>query len=116
MSDGLVSPLLGEDHAKSQSWWLEDFATDYRIDSSQHGTSVYVRGVAARQGIGSALFRLAEARAIARGAASVRVEASLAAVEFYKANGFAEVARGETQLMSGRPIACVFMRKDLSTT
>lgn len=92
------------------------FATDYRIDGLQHGTSVYVRGVAARHGIGSALFRLAEARAIAGAAASIDVEASLAAVEFYKANGFAEVARGETRLMSGRPIACVFMRKDLSTT
>jgi GNAT superfamily N-acetyltransferase len=89
------------------------FATDYRIDGSQHGTSVYVRGSAARHGIGSTLFGLAEAHAIARGATSIRVEASLAGVEFYKANGFDEVARGETQLMSGRPIACVFMRKDL---
>ncbi len=90
------------------------FATDYRIDGSQHGTSVYVRGFAARHGIGSTLFGLAEAHAIARGATSIRVEASLAGVEFYKANGFDEVARGESQLMSGRPIACVFMRKDLS--
>jgi GNAT superfamily N-acetyltransferase len=90
------------------------FATDYRIDGSQHGTSVYVRGLAARQGIGSTLFGLAEAHAIARGATSIRVEASLAGVEFYKANGFEEVACGEAQLMSGRPIACVFMRKQLS--
>jgi len=88
------------------------FATDYRIDGSQHGTSVYVRGSSARHGIGSALFRLAEAHAIARGATSIRVEASLAGVEFYRANGFNEVARGETRLRSGRPIACVFMRKD----
>ena len=90
------------------------FATDYRIDGSQHGTSVYVRGFAARHGIGSTLFGLAQAHAIARGATSIRVEASLAGVEFYKANGFDEVARGEAQLMSGRPIACVFMRKNLS--
>ena len=34
------------------------FATDYRIDGSQHGTSVYVRGFAARHGIGSTLFRV----------------------------------------------------------
>ena len=39
----------------------------------------------------------------------------LAGVEFYKANGFDEIARGETRLMSGRPIACVFMRKTLET-
>lgn len=87
------------------------FATDYCIDGSQHGTSVYVRGIAARQGIGSALFKLAEREATARGATSIQVEASLAGVEFYQANGFEEVGRGETRLMSGRPIACVFMRK-----
>jgi putative acetyltransferase len=87
------------------------FATDYRIDGSQHGTSVYVRGIVARRGIGSALFKLAEAEARAGGATSIHVEASLAGVEFYRTNGFEEVARGETRLMSGRPISCVFMRK-----
>jgi putative acetyltransferase len=90
------------------------FASVYRRDGSQFGTSVYVRGSAARRGIGSALFRLAEASAISHGAASLAVEASLAGVEFYKANGFVEVDRGETRLMSGRPIACVFMRKTLA--
>jgi len=89
------------------------FASDYCIESSKHGTSVYVRGIAARQGIGSALLRQAEAHAVANGAETIQVEASLAGVEFYKANGFREVDRGETRLMSGRPIACVFMRKDL---
>lgn len=91
------------------------FATEYCIDGSQHGTSVYVRGIAARRGIGSTLLRLAEAEAVAKGAKSIQVEASLAGVEFYKANGFEEVAHGETRLMSGRPIACVFMRKLLGT-
>ena len=89
------------------------FASDYRIEDSTHGTSVYVRGIAARRGIGSALLGMAEAHAIANGAASIQVESSLAGVEFYKANGFVEVGRGETRLMSGRPIACVFMRKML---
>jgi putative acetyltransferase len=89
------------------------FATDYCIDGSQRGTSVYVRGIAARRGIGSALLRLAEAHAAADGATSIQVEASLAGAEFYRANGFVETGRGETRLMSGRPIACVFMRKDL---
>ena len=90
------------------------FASDYHIAGSQHGTSVYVRGAMARRGIGSALFRLAEAHAVADGAASIHVEASLAGVEFYRANGFVELERGETRLRSGRPIACVFMRKDLA--
>jgi ribosomal protein S18 acetylase RimI-like enzyme len=89
------------------------FATDYWIEGSTHGTSVYVRGFAARRGIGSALFALAEGHAVAHGARTIHVEASLAGVEFYKANGFTEMRRGETHLMSGRPIACVFMRKDV---
>lgn len=92
------------------------FASDYRREGAEHGTSVYVRGDMARRGIGTALLKRAEAEAIARGATSVHVEASLAGVEFYKANGFVEVSRGETQLMSGRPIACVFMRKVLDRT
>jgi ribosomal protein S18 acetylase RimI-like enzyme len=90
------------------------FATDYRIDGRQHGTSVYVRGAAARRGIGTALLRRAEAHALARGATSIRIEASLAGVAFYQANGFVEVGRGETRLTSGQPIACVFMVKELA--
>jgi putative acetyltransferase len=89
------------------------FASDYRIEGARYGTSVYVRGIAARRGIGSALLALAEAHAVDRGATSFHVEASLAGVEFYRTNGFVEVSRGETHLRSGRPIACVFMRKDL---
>jgi GNAT superfamily N-acetyltransferase len=89
------------------------FASDYPVGGTEHGTSVYVRGIAARQGIGSALLRLAEAEATAGGATSIRIEASLAGVDFYKVNGFEEIARGETRLMSGTPIACVFMRKVL---
>jgi putative acetyltransferase len=89
------------------------FASDYAIEGTRHGTSVYVRGSAARRGIGSALLQLAEAHAIEGGATSIDIEASLAGLEFYKANGYTEVGRGETHLMSGWPIACVFMRKDL---
>jgi putative acetyltransferase len=90
------------------------FASDYQREGSRHGTSVYVRGTAARRGIGSALLGRAEAEAISRGATCVYVEASLAGVEFYKANGFVEVSRGQTHLKSGRPIDCVFMEKELA--
>lgn len=90
------------------------FASDYCREGSTHGTSVYVRGAAARRGIGSALFRRAEAHAVANGAASLEIEASLAGVDFYAAHGFVETGRGETRLKSGRPIACVFMRKPLA--
>jgi GNAT superfamily N-acetyltransferase len=90
------------------------FSSDYRREGTRHGTSVYVRGDVARKGIGTTLLKRAEAEAIARGATSVHVEASLAGVEFYKANGFVENARGEIRLMSGPPIACVFMQKILA--
>ena len=90
------------------------FASDYVIEGSTHGTSVYVRGDAARRGIGAALLALAEAHARDTGASTVLIEASLAGVEFYRSQGYAEVDRGETELMSGRPIACVFMRKDVA--
>ena len=73
--------------------------------------AVYVRGRAARFGIGSALLRSAEDSAMGAGASSIHIDASLAAVEFYKANGFEEIGRGEHRLWSGRAMACVFMRK-----
>jgi putative acetyltransferase len=88
--------------------------SSHRIDGREHGTSVYVRGSAARLGIGTALFRSAEAAAVAAGAASLVIDASLAALEFYKANGFEEVGRGAHRLSSGRAMPCVFMRKTLA--
>lgn len=89
--------------------------SSHRVDGTEHGTAVYVRGSAARRGIGSSLFRLAEEDAIAAGAASIDVDASLAAVDFYKSNGFDELGRGEHRLPSGRRMPCVFMRKALGT-
>jgi putative acetyltransferase len=88
--------------------------SSHRVDDGEHRTAVYVRGTAARAGVGSALFRMAEAAAIAAGATSIHVDASLTAVEFYKANGFEETGRGEHRLWSGRAMACVFMRKAVS--
>jgi putative acetyltransferase len=89
------------------------FASDYAIEGARYGVSAYVRGRAARQGIGSALLRLAEADAMHNGATVISIEASLAAVKFYRANGYVEIGRGHSQLTSGQPIACVFMEKDL---
>ena len=88
--------------------------SSHGIDGNEPHTGVYVRGAATRAGIGSALLRTAEAAAIAAGARSLHLDSSLAAVEFYKANGFDEVGRGEHRLWSGRSMACVFMRKDFS--
>ena len=83
------------------------------FDGASHRTAVYVRGQVARLGIGSALFRTAEAAAIAAGADSIHVAASLAAVQFYKTVGFEEIGRGDHRLPSGHSKASVFMRKNL---
>lgn len=90
--------------------------SSHRVDDGQHGTAVYVRGSAARRGVGSALFRAAEASALAAGATSLEIDSSLAAVDFHRAVGFEEVGRGEHALPSGRSMACVFMRKRLGLT
>jgi len=90
------------------------FSSDYAIEGTTHGASVYVRRTAARQGLGSALLRHAEAHARAAGATCIEVDASLAAVDFYAVNGFIELGRGDTVLTTGRSIATVFMRKELT--
>ena len=88
------------------------FAT-HRVDDAQDGASVYVRGTAARRGIGTALLRMSEEHARVHGAISLQIQASLAGVAFYKSNGFEELGTGEALLMSGRSMPCVFMRKVL---
>lgn len=85
----------------------------HRLDDAQDGVSVYVRGIASRGGIGTKLLRLAEEHARAQGATSINIQASLAGVAFYRANGYEEVGRGEARLMTGRAMPCVFMRKSL---
>jgi putative acetyltransferase len=90
------------------------FASDYCIQGPKHGTSVYVRGRSARRGVGSALLARAEAHAVMHGATSIEIDASLAGVAFYQANGFIEVGRGQTRLTTGRSMASVVMRKDLT--
>jgi GNAT superfamily N-acetyltransferase len=87
--------------------------SSHRVEEDEHRTAVYVRSTATRRGVGSALFNAAEAAAIAAGAASIHVDASLAAVAFYRASGFEELGHGEHPLPSGRTMACVFMRKIL---
>jgi putative acetyltransferase len=88
--------------------------SSHRMDGAAHGVAVYVRGSVARRGIGSALLREAEAAALVAGAANIEIDASLAAVEFYKTHCFEDVGGGEHHLRSGQSMACVFMRKTLA--
>lgn len=85
--------------------------SDYRVEKGHHRTAVYVRGDAARKGVGTTLFAAAENAARLHGAREIRVDASLVAAPFYAANGFEELGGGEHELKSGRKMACVFMRK-----
>ena len=59
--------------------------SSYRVGEGKHRTAVYVRGDAAHMGVGNALFNQAETAALHHGAAEIHVDASLAAVNFYKA-------------------------------
>ncbi len=90
------------------------FASDYGVEGSKYGVSVYVRGRWARRGLGSALLARAEAHAVAAGATSIEIDASLAGVAFYKTHRYVELRQGETLLTTGRSMECVFMRKDLT--
>jgi len=88
--------------------------SSHKVLNGEHRTAVYVRGQAARLGVGSALFDRAKAAAITAGATIIRVDASLAAVDFYKANGFEEISTGEFRLRSGRTMPFVLMKKPLA--
>jgi GNAT superfamily N-acetyltransferase len=89
------------------------FSSDYVISGTTHGTSAYVRPVAARRHVGSRLLALAESFGSSRGATAVQIEASLGSIDFYKRHGFVETARGDVALPSGFQMPCVFMRKEL---
>lgn len=88
--------------------------SDYRVAHGRHRTAIYVRASAARSGVGTALFEVAEAAARAGGATEIQVDASLVAVPFYLANGFEEVGHGEHTLRTGRTMPCIVMRKRLA--
>ena len=90
------------------------FSSDYVISGTVHGTSAYVRSMAARRRVGSRLLTLSESFGRSRGATAIQIEASLGAVEFYKRHGFTETGRGDVALPSGFRMPCIFMRKELT--
>jgi hypothetical protein len=52
-------------------------------------------------------------QAMAAGEVFFIIQASLAGVAFYKANGFTELGRGDALLLSGHSMPCVFMGKSI---
>jgi len=75
--------------------------------------AVYVRAEHARKGIGRAILRRLEDLARDAGLKELRMDASINAEAFYKANGFIFEAVGEHPMPSGRRMACVRMSKAL---
>jgi GrpB-like predicted nucleotidyltransferase (UPF0157 family)/GNAT superfamily N-acetyltransferase len=88
--------------------------SSHRVENDRHRTAIYVRGIAARQGIGSRLLRCAIDAALSRGATEVWVDASLIAVQFYQRNGFSVLGSGRHRLEAGLEMPCVHMKKTLS--
>lgn len=73
--------------------------------------AVYVSPEAGRRGIGLELMRKLEERAAALGLESLRLNASLNAVPFYKRAGYAAQEESKYRLSTGVEIACVPMVK-----
>ncbi|APW96297.1 N-acetyltransferase [Halobiforma lacisalsi AJ5] len=72
--------------------WMKPNADDYfRADIDGEITAIYVHPTVARNGIGTRIYDELEARAVRAGITSLGLWASLNAVPFYQAQGYARV-------------------------
>lgn len=76
--------------------------------------AVYVSPEVVRRGVGSAILRRLEERARELGIKSLKMDASLNAVPFYKSAGYESQKQTTHRLASGVEIGCVLMTKELS--
>lgn len=76
--------------------------------------AVSVAPAVGRRGVGSAILRRLEELAAQRGASRLRVQASLNAEPFYRANGYNVDRQGIFHLKSDVEMACVIMSKELA--
>ena len=76
--------------------------------------AVYVSPEVVRRGVGSAILRRLEERARELGIRSLKMDASLNAVPFYKTAGYESQQEMKHRLTSGVEIGCVLMTKELS--
>lgn len=74
---------------------------------------VFVDPAAARNGIGAAIMRHAEADAAEHGISMLRLTATLSGVALYEALGYRETARRAIELRDGLRFGCVDMEKQL---
>ena len=90
------------------------FSEVYRVRDTEFNTAVFVSGRASRRGIGTALYQCAESCAVAAGAGRIELNASLAAVAFYRAQGFKKCHDREIETTEGKRLQVVHMRKDFA--
>lgn len=76
--------------------------------------ATYVNPSATRRGVGRRLVAAMEAAASAVGCTQVRLNATLNAVPFYEALGYADLGAATNQLPSGVTLPCVLMKKELA--
>ena len=76
--------------------------------------AVYVSPKVARRGVGLAILRRLEERARGLGIKSLKMDASLNAVPFYKSAGYESQKEMKHRLVSGIEISCILMTKELS--
>jgi N-acetylglutamate synthase-like GNAT family acetyltransferase len=76
--------------------------------------AVYVSPEVVRRGVGSAILQRLEERARDLGLKSLKMDASLNAVPFYRSAGYESQKGTKHRLASGVEIGCVLMTKELS--
>ncbi len=87
--------------------------SSYAVEADMHRIAVYVRGSAARRGVGRAVYAAGESVAHAAGAQAIHIEAALGAIPFWTALGFETLDRFDHALPSGRFMPSVRMQKSL---
>lgn len=117
---GLRDKILSGKHfmsvavSESQEQYILGFSNYTYDEASQtHRVGLYVRGTAARRGIGAALFRAAEQYARQFGAKEIHSASSLVAHVFYKKMGYFDVDEAEHVFKNGAAIQIVNMKKVL---
>ncbi len=77
--------------------------------------AIYVHPACTRRGVGTRLLNAVEQAAIARGIHTLRLDASVTAIPFYTAQGYAVVERSRHTFWDGTAVPCAKMKKQLSS-
>ena len=100
--------------AEGQNGEILGFSEVHQVKDRQYNAAVFVRGKVTRKGVGTALYQAAESVAVRSGAQSIELNASLAALEFYKSQGFEKCEPIVIETLPGKFLSGVHMRKNLS--